>query len=364
MRPRPLRSFRARPPKLSVYTAIYATLSACGIFVKRQYEALFLSSSLLFLLFFMGTRYQVGCDFTGYLNRYNNTDPFASPLEAFTRDESLFVFLEIFTRTENLGFVGLIFIATAIIVSCYWVFLRSVHYPLLILAMLFPIMLMQLGMSGMRQGIAVGFLLVAMTSFLKGSRLWTAIWIAIGTQFHLSVAMFLPIAFLAGRKINLRQLVLAGVLVSPLAILLIGDRMSLYQDRYIDQIYGDQSSDGAAFRYILNFLPAALFMFFRRKVEIQFPKEYQLLLIFAIATLALAPLTVLSSFALHRLNYYVMPFTIMMAVYLTYCIPSERDRKLALLVPIGTYGAYSLLWQATSTHFAYCYAHYQSYLTL
>lgn len=352
------------PPDMSLYTAIFATLSAFGIFVKRQYETLFLFISLSFLLFFMGTRYQVGCDFTGYLNRYNNIDVYTSPLVAFTRDESFFVFLEIFAKTSDLGFVWLIFMATAIIIACYWVFLRSVHHPLLILALLFPIMMMQLGMSGIRQGIAVGFLLVAMTSFMKGHRIWTAIWIAVGTQFHLSVAMFLPIAFLARREINFRQLALAGVLISPLAILLIGDRFSLYQDRYIEQIYGEQSSDGAAFRYILNFVPAAFFMYFRGKIREQFPKEYQLLLIFAIATLALVPLTVLSSFALHRLNFYMMPFTIMMAVYLIYCLPSERDRKLALLLPIGAYGAYSVLWQATSFHFSYCYAQYQSYLTL
>lgn len=349
---------------MSIYTAIYASLSALGIFVKRQYEALFLFISLSFLLFFMGTRYQVGCDFTGYLNRYNNIDVYTSPLVAFTRDESFFVFLEILTKTSDLGFVWLIFIATAIIITCYWVFLRSVHYPLLILAMLFPIMLMQLGMSGIRQGIAVGFLLVAMTCFMNGSRVWTAVWIAVGTQFHLSVAMFLPIAFLAGREINLRQMILAGVLISPLAILLIGDRFSLYQDRYIEQIYGDQSSDGAAFRYILNFVPAALFMFFRGRIKDQFPREYQLLLIFAIATLALAPLIVLSSFALHRLNFYMMPFTIMMAVYMICTLQSDRDRKLALLVPIGAYGGYSVLWQLTSFHFSYCYAQYQSYLTL
>ena len=128
--------------------------------------------------------------------------------------------------------------------------------------------------------------------------------------------------------------------------------------------YGDQSSAGAVYRYILNFVPAAFFLYYRKLVERKFPREFHILMIFAIATVALAPLTVLSTFALHRLNFYVMPFTIMMAVYLVYCIPTTRERLLALLIPIGAYGGYSVLWQLTSFHFQACYSNYQSYLSL
>jgi len=349
---------------MTVYTAIYAIFASLGIAVRRKQEALFLALALLFLLFFMGTRYEVGCDFGGYLNRFENIHPYASLGEAFGKQEIAFSFLEIATRTSGLGFVSLIFSSTLIILICYWVFLRQIHNSLLVLALLFPIMMMQLGMSGLRQGIAVGFLLVAATTFMKRQRLMTALWIIIGTQFHLSAAVFLPLAFLAGRDVSLKQMIAAGLLLSPLALLLVGDRIGVYQDRYVDEIYGDQSSAGAVFRYALNIVPAALFLYFRKTVEGHFPKEYQLLLIFAIATVALAPLTVLSTFALHRLNFYVMPFTIMMAVYLIYCIPSTRDRSLALLIPIGAYGGYSVLWQLTSLHFEYCYSNYQSYLAL
>lgn len=349
---------------MTIYTAIYAILAALGVLAKRQGEALFLFFSLMFLLLFMGTRYYVGCDFTGYLNRFNNIDAYASPLEAFGKPEIAFSMIEILTRTSGASFVWLIFTATAIIIGCYWFFLKSVRYPLLILALLFPIMMTQLGMSGVRQGIAVGFLLVAAVNFMNGRRIWTGIWIAVGSQFHLSVALFLPIAFLAGREINIKQIAAAAILLSPVAILLIGDRIDTYQDRYIDQIYGDQSSAGAGYRYILNFVPAALFLYFRQTVRQNFAKEYQILLLFAIATIALAPLLVLSSFALHRLNFYVMPFTIMMAIYLVYSIPTSQSRKLAVLLPIGAYGGYSVLWQLTSFHFGYCYADYQSYLTI
>lgn len=348
---------------MTIYTAIYATLAALGIFAKRQVESVFLFLSLMFLLLFMGTRYYVGCDFTGYLNRFNNIDLYASPMQAFGKPEIAFSLVEILTRTSGASFVWLIFSSTAIIIGCYWFFLKSVRYPLLILALLFPIMMTQLGMSGVRQGIAVGFLVVAAVNFMNGNRIWTGVWIAVGSQFHLSVAIFMPIAFLAGREINIKQMAAAAVLLSPIALLLVGDRIDTYQDRYIDQIYGEQSSAGAGYRYILNFVPAALFLYFRKTAQRNFRKEYQILLLFAIATIALAPLVILSSFALHRLNFYVMPFTIIMAVYLVYCIPSSRNRKLALLLPIGAYGGYSVLWQLTSFHFGYCYANYQSYLS-
>ena len=124
---------------MSIYTAIFGFLSALGLTIKRQQEAAFLFLSLLFLLFFMGTRYEVGCDFTGYQNRFENIDPYASPLDVLGRDEMAFVFLEYMTRTSGADFVWLIFLATAIIIGCYWAFLRKVHSPILILALLFPI---------------------------------------------------------------------------------------------------------------------------------------------------------------------------------------------------------------------------------
>jgi hypothetical protein len=349
---------------MSIYTIIFATLSAFGMFVKRQFEVAFLAVSLLFLLIFMGTRYYVGCDFTGYLNRYENISPYASAFEAFGKAEPGFSLIEILVKTSGLSFVWLIFFATLIIIGCYWVFLRAIQHPLIVLALLFPIMMTQLGMSGVRQGIAVGFLAVAATSFMDGRRWMTALWILVGAQFHLSVAIFLPIAFLAGRQVNVKMMIAAGVLLSPLAILVIGDRFDTYQDRYIEQIYGDQSSAGAGYRYILNLLPAAIFIYFREHVRLRFPKEFPLLYLFAIGTLFLAPLVVLSSFALHRLNFYVMPFTIMMAVYLIYCLPTQRDRMLGLLIPIGAYGGYTLFWQQFSKHYQLCYSVYQSYLGL
>jgi hypothetical protein len=349
---------------MSIYTAIFGFLSALGLTIKRQQEAAFLFLSLLFLLFFMGTRYEVGCDFTGYQNRFENIDPYASPLDVLGRDEMAFVFLEYMTRTSGADFVWLIFLATAIIIGCYWAFLRKVHSPILILALLFPIMMLQLGMSGIRQGIAVGFLLVAMIPFMSGKRLWTGFWILVGAQFHTSVIILLPIAFLAGREIDIKRLIAAMLLLPPLAVLIVGDRVELYQDRYIDQIYGDQSSDGAVYRYLLNLVPAIALLIYRNAVRFAYPREFSMLYITAMATVAMAPLTVLSTFALHRLNFYMMPFTIMMAIYLISLIPTRRERMIAMLLPFGAYGGYTILWQSSSFHYDYCYSVYQSYLFL
>jgi len=349
---------------MTIYTLIFGILSTIGLTARREREKLLLGLSLLFLLFFMGTRFEVGCDFAGYQNRFDNIEPHTSWLTAFSKPEIAFSLLEIAFKTSNLSFVWLTFSATAIMLTCYWTFLKRVPYGLLILALLFPIMMLQLGMSGIRQGIAVGFLLLAANSFMKGQRLWVGIWIVVGSQFHLSVTAFLPIAFLAGREMSVRQLIAAALLLSPVALLLVGDRIDTYQDRYIDEIYGDQTSGGAGFRYILNIVPAMFFYYFRDEVRARFPREYGILLVFAIVTAALAPLLILSTFALHRFNFYLMPFTIMMAIYTVHCIPSRRDRMLALLLPIGAYGGYTVFWQQFSFHFEYCYSVYQSYLAL
>lgn len=111
-------------------------------------------------------------------------------------------------------------------------------------------------------------------------------------------------------------------------------------------------------------VPAVLFLLYQKRMREKFPEVYDLLKLFTLITLSLIPVAILSSIALHRLNFYVMPISILTFVYLSLVIFPASQRTLARFLPAAAYGAYSLVWFSMSRHASSCYLPYQSYTFL
>ncbi|WP_182482329.1 EpsG family protein [Henriciella barbarensis] len=316
----------------------------------------------LFLIWFMGFRYYTGCDYTGYLNRWNN---YALPNDlsnVFKGEEIGFSLLVYSVKSINLDYTWLNVFASVILVFCYSIFAKAHRWSGIILALLFPVVIVQLGMSGIRQALAGAFLMLAFNAFISEKKIRTAMLILVGMQFHTSVVMFLPIALLAGEKVDTIRLAVAVAVIGPAASLLLADRFDTYADRYIDQIYGSVSSGGAIIRYALIALPVPFFLYYHRRIRIDFPRVYPFLKLIALIILSLSPLIILSSIALHRINYYVMPGSILLCVYVGAVL--ARRTQTGHLLFLASYGIYSLLWFLSSRHAQLCYVPYENTWTL
>lgn len=340
---------------MSIYLAIYSALALAAVGNRRRHHAIYFSFVAIFLVWFMGFRYETGCDYFGYLNRWINYTSWSSIAQLVQGKEFGFEFLMGSIKYLGLDYTWLNAAASAILVSCYIRFASFHAFSSLILALLFPVIIVQLGMSGIRQALAGGFLMLAFNSFARKEKLWAAIWIFVGAQFHTSVIMFLPLSYLAGRSVNSVRLAVGLIILGPLAALLLADRFDIYEDRYGS---GDVTSGGAVIRYILAFLPVPFFVLYRNKIRTEFPDLFPLLKLSTIIIVSLSPLIALSSIALHRLNFYVLPLSILLCVYVGSVIfkKSYQGHWLSLFA----YGSYSAAWFLTSKHAQVCYIPYQN----
>ena len=342
-----------------VYIGIFSVLTFAGLAVSDRQAKPYLILALLFMLWFMGARYQVGCDFTGYLNRFQNT-PTNWTYRQFIEnlEEPGFWLLTHYVKSNDLPYMWLNVFASLLMVACFYVFCREHRNRAMLLALLFPVIIIQLGMSGIRQGIATGFLMVSSVAWMRGSRIWVAIWLILGAQFHASVVMFLPLAFIAGKRVSTARLAVALALGTPAAVFLLGDRADTYSSRYIGT---DITSGGALFRYVLIMIPAVFFLLYQRRLAKAFPDSYELMKLFTLISFSLIPVAIFSSILLHRMNYYIMPFSILTFSYLSLIAFRGTSRLLVRALPALTYGSYSTLWFLTSRHADSCYIPYQSY---
>ena len=338
-----------------VYIGVYSCLALSAIGNYRRPHTVFFIFSGLFLVWFMGFRYEVGCDYFGYLSRWINFNPVSSLAQLLKGEEAGFAFLMGSIKAFGLDYTWLNVAASAILVFCYIRFASAHAFAPLILTLLFPVIIIQFGMSGIRQALAGGFLMLAFNAFAKKQKLWTAIWILVGMQFHTSVVMFLPISFLAGREVNTFRIFLAMFILGPITALLLADRFDTYESRYIENTV---TSGGAVIRYILILLPVPFFIIYRKKIQRVFPDAFPLLKLGLLTILSLAPLVVLSTIALHRLNFYIMPLSVILCVYVA-AVMSRRPSQMQWLL-VMAYGTYSVLWFLSSRHAQSCYVPYQN----
>lgn len=314
----------------------------------------------VFLLWYMGARNTVGCDWWGYLHRFQIIaldQPISAVFADF--DEPGFWYLMKFVRDNGLHYMWLNFIASAIMVVCFVVFCRAHRNSLLILALLFPVVIVQLAMSGIRQGLAVGFLMVATVAWMRGYRIWTGVWLLCGSMFHASVIMFLPLVPLAGRKVTTKWLFGAAAVLSPLVVFLMGDRVETYSDRYLDN--SEITSNGALIRYTLLLFPAVFYLKYKEELKKAFPESFELMRVTTALTFSLIPVAIFSSILLHRVIYYVMPLSILTFAALAHVAFPKLNRTFVLSLPIFVYGFYTTTWFLTSSHALSCYIPYQNF---
>ena len=185
------------------YLSIYLIAGLLALAAKSHQRGMLLAGFFsVFLVVFAGTRVWVGCDYFGYLMRFQGLRPFSGWLELFSAGEAGFQGLSIFLKSSGFTYAALIFVCSSLYMFCLFRFSRLARWPMVLLALCFPILVLQLGMSGMRQAVATGFLMLSLASFVEGRRIWVAVWILVAAQFHTSAIIFLPIALLVGKSIS------------------------------------------------------------------------------------------------------------------------------------------------------------------
>ena len=154
---------------------------------------------------------------------------------------------------------------------------------------------------------------------------------------------------------------MALAVLGPVVIFFLQDRLEVYNARYIEQSYGENSSSGAWLRYVVVAFCFAAFRWRYQAVKEQYPELFELLRLFMFIGVALLPMGFLSTVALHRMVFYVLPVAIL-AVLVAAATLRGTVRNGLLLGAFFSFGAYLFVWFAYSKHARICYIPYNSWL--
>ncbi len=312
------------------------------------------------LFVFSAFRFEVGCDWSGYLNQWN-VQEYSNYQDAFSRSDPAWWSLMQGLQDLGLSYPWLNVVSSVIFFAGIHVLARRQPDPLGFLVLLFPILIINMPMSGIRQGAAIGLMCIAFAAFIDKRVVWFAAWTLLASVFHTSAIVFLLLVPLVGGAYSKKRLFFAALCAVPgLLVLLSGDAAEEATRRYIDT---DVDAAGAAFRVgLLLVAGAAYFLVFQKKWKHSFPRDYKLASVGALIMCALILLVPLSSVIGDRLGYYLVPIQTMIFARIPY-LPIRRLRSFYSAAPYIGLGLVFVIWTSLSRHFTQCYVPYNSWVS-
>ncbi len=325
---------------MTAYWAIFS-IFATGALLGHTREAMRrvgipLLAAACVLTLFVGLRWEVGPDWVSYqwIFRWHG---FRDLGEALAGKDPGFGLLNLLVHALAGGFWLLNLLCAAIFIFGLTRFCGGLPNPWLGVSVAVPYLVIVIGMSALRQSVALGFVFLALRG-MGVKPLWrTLLWILIGSLFHASAFI---VAVLVGLSYT-RNRLQSGLL---LLVSLVPGYYVLFStfDGYLER-YGEQDIDSAGVyvRLLMNAVPAAILLWLGSK-RFAPPGEVSFWRAVALLSIALLPVPffIESTTAVDRLSLYAMPLQILVLA----CLPGEMSKSPAgRLVPTAAVLFYSAL---------------------
>lgn len=315
---------------------------------------------LTIMFLFSAFRYEVGCDWSGYFYQYLRAEYVGFEGAFSTRDPIWWTILAA-QHYLDLPYPWANVVSSAVFFAGFHVLARRQPDPLGFLILAFPILIINMPMSGIRQGAAIGLLCVAFCAFIDRRTFRFVFWVVLAAGFHSSTMIFLLLAPLVGEKqLSAGRLALTALLAIPGGLLILsGDAAEVAVDRYIDT---GRDAFGAAFRVgILALSGLYYFMFLRKPWAKSSPGDYSMATVGAVGMLTVGALLPVSTIIADRIAYYLIPLQVMIFARIAY-LPIHRNRALYAALPYVGLMLIFTVWTLYSKHFHLCYLPYQSWI--
>lgn len=315
---------------------------------------------VLFSLFlFSAFRYQVGCDWSGYYFQYAQ----AAELDWSTLtsiQEPIWWATLGWIKANDLPYPVANVISSAVFFVGIHILARRQPDPLGFLVLLFPILIINMPMSGIRQGAAIGLICIAFTAFIDRRLLKYAVWVVLAAGFHTSALIFILLLPVATGRYTRVRLILAAILALPGAYFLGSSEAAVVaSSRYIDS---GIDAAGAIFRLGILGVSALYFFVYVRKWWLStWPQDYSLASVGAIGMVLASLLLPISSVIGDRFGYYLIPVQTMIFARLPF-LPFRKNASLHFALPYVGLLLVFAVWSLRSFLFELCYVPYQTWI--
>ncbi len=315
----------------------------------------------LFLTLFIGLRYKVGGDWTEYQDALWRGG-FRTLGDTLAIRDPAYETLNWAAAHLGLGIWAVNIVCGGIFVWGLLRLARTQPRPWMVVFLAVPYLITVVAMGYTRQAVAIGIVMASFAAVISGGSIVRAIvYITIGTLFHRTTIVVLPLLSLATGQRRVWNLLAVIPALYGLYAIFVAPSLGNLVHGYLEEEY---SSSGAAIRVALVVVPAAIFLLFRKRLGFAGGESTLWLALSLAAFICLALLFFLpSSTVVDRLALYALPLQIVILARVPSALVTEGFGR-ALLVTYGaavlfvwlTYGSHSDLWIPYRNYIAEIYA--------
>jgi len=200
-----------------------------------------------------------------------------------------------------------------------------------------PYLIIVVGMGYTRQGVAIGIILIGIAGVSERTVLRTIFIVFVAALFHKTALLVLPFIMAPILRRNLLYAVVGSIIFTGMFYVLLSDSADLLVVNYIDSGY---QSSGAVIRVMMNVVPAALALLFRKRLGFS-GYQSDMWSVFAVVSLLLVPLVLLANFttAIDRMALFLIPLQIAVLPRIPYIFGHRRALNSQLFLAICGYSA-------------------------
>jgi hypothetical protein len=297
-------------------------------------------------------RFNVGADWYNY-SRMVEVISNESLSFALGYGDMGFTFMIWLFNQFGIGIYGINGLCSMILVTGVIATARKTPDPWLAIAAATPYLLIVVGLGYIRQGAAIGFILLGINAFTDRRMITGLAMFVLATMFHVASIVVLPVIGLAVMRRNFVGLVGTAVVgLGVWAYLLTDQRVQTFQVGYIDT---DYNSGGAGIRLVMNLVPATLFLLRRNVLDLE-ERERAIWTNIAIASILcfLAYYLSPSSTAVDRVALFFSPIQVFMFGWYLRALKEEGRTGAILIIGALSYCALvQFVWLFYATHAEY-----------
>jgi hypothetical protein len=334
-------------------------LPACATFFRvRTARAAVLygwATTWLVLTLLIGYRYQVGGDWSSYLEHYE-MNYYLGFWEAVQRFDPAHGAINWLTYQMEWGVYGTNLIYGAIFSLGLVAFCRAQPRPLLALAVAVPYLVIVVGMGYSRQGVAIGLAFFALLALADRNTPKFVMYVAFAALFHKTAVVLIPIAALASTERKAWTAAWVGATAVLFYFLYLQEAADSLVSGYVE---AKMASDGGAIRVAMNAVPAVLFLLNRKRFRLE-KAELALWTWISLIALLFVPILVLSpsSTAVDRVALYFIPLQLYVFSRLPDALWQGRHSPAVVSGVAVYYGLVMFVWLNYATH-AFAWLPYQ-----
>lgn len=313
----------------------------------------------IYLIIFVGLRHEVGSDWDNYLAMFNRDVPQMSYGDALVHGDPAFWLLMVWVTEMGwsihiVNLVSGIFFVTGLVV-----FVRTMPNPWLALVVATGYTVLTLGMGYVRQGVALGLSLWAITALVDRKFVKFFILISFATAFHKSGVLMLGFGLFQGGRGKYLKAIAAVMMGIGIYMAFMSGNEEHYVETYIDSA---MKSSGAYIRIFMNLIPALIFLYFRKRWYQLWPDSYTWWYLMALASLAAVPSVFILSTATDRVSLYLIPLQFVVFSSLPLLLQGVISPKVTTFLVVFYYGLVYFVWLNFAA-WAFAWVPYQNILS-